>query len=270
MSDDGVKEFFDSNVEDYEAKHYKEGAYNFMTARQQRVLEFFDSLGMPKGSPVLDAGCGPGFLLLELARRGFAVQGVDLSPEMVRSAEARLRRLIPEGTYSFGVGSIEALPVPSSAFAAVCSTGVIEYLQDDTKVLPEMYRVLKPGGFLVLPVTNALSPVNCFETLIEGVKRTDWMRNSINRVLRAIGQGLLLPRRFPVRRHRPSTFRAALASAGFEIRDDAYFHFQPLPRPFERVAPRASAAIGKSMEKYGKSWIGPVAEGYVVLCRKPG
>ena len=73
-----VTNFFDSNVEDYEAKHYRGQVHSFMTVRQRRVLELVDALGLPEGTPALDAGCGPGYLLEALGRGGSACRAWTL------------------------------------------------------------------------------------------------------------------------------------------------------------------------------------------------
>src|SRR5688572_30345618 len=86
-----ANEFFDRDVADYEAKHYGDGARTFMTVRQRRVMELVDALHLPRGATVLDAGCGPGYLLEALARRGLQVSGMDGSERMIQSADARLR-----------------------------------------------------------------------------------------------------------------------------------------------------------------------------------
>ena len=58
----------------------------------QRLLqEIVEDVGQPPSSPdfLLDAGCGPGLLSVELARRGHKVLGIDRSPEMLKRAEKR-------------------------------------------------------------------------------------------------------------------------------------------------------------------------------------
>ena len=150
--------FFDSTAKDYDVKHYGQAVRSLMTVRQERVLELVDTLALPQGAKVLDAGCGPGYLVQALALRGFNVCGADAAAGMLRNAKARLSATPSTHAVEFELCSIEELPYPDESFDLVCSTGVIEYLQDDAKALSEMFRVLKPGGHLVLPVTNRLSP----------------------------------------------------------------------------------------------------------------
>jgi ubiquinone/menaquinone biosynthesis C-methylase UbiE len=265
-----VNEFFDQNVADYEAKHYGHDVRTFMTVRQRRVIELVDELKLSKGSAVLDAGCGPGYLLEVLARRGFQVSGMDGSSRMLESAEVRLRAAQAEFPFTLKQGDIERLPFEDAQFDLVLSTGVIEYLQGDANALREMHRVLRPGGHLVLPVTNLWSPVNAFEGIIEFLKRRAWFRRPFNLVWERLGHGALLPRNFRVRRHRPASFRHSLAQAGFTLEEDLYFHFLPCPRPFERLLPNLSNRIGEWMDEHlARSEFGVLGEGYLTMSAKP-
>ena len=136
--------FFDLSARDYETKHYQDAIRSFMTVRQERVLELVDGLKLRPGSRVLDAGCGPGYLLEALASRGFEVCGLDAATGMLKSARSRLARSGPRLAATFKRASIEHLPYRDESFDLVCSTGVIEYLETDGIALAEMARVLRP------------------------------------------------------------------------------------------------------------------------------
>lgn len=263
-----INKFFDKNVEDYEAKHYGDHIRSFMTVRQQRVLEFVDALNLNAGAQVLDAGCGPGYLLKALAERNFQVFGMDGAEGMLRSAAVRVNAINPKYPPSFKQGDIEHLPYEAESFDLICSTGVIEYLKEDRQVLSEMYRVLKPGGYLILPVTNLWSPINYFDFVIEFLKRRAWIRSPFNFVWTRLGNGPILPRHFHVRKHSPAQFRRSLSQANFALRDDIYFYFLPWPRPLDRIFPKLSALLGNKMEVLGTNIGGVLAEGYLPLCQK--
>jgi ubiquinone/menaquinone biosynthesis C-methylase UbiE len=264
-----VTDFFDSHVEDYEAKHYAGEVRSFMTVRQERVLQFVDELKLPRGAHVLDAGCGPGYLLEALARRGLQAYGMDAAAGMLRSAQVRLDAARPAFPVSLEQGNIERLPYADASFDLVCSTGVIEYLKQDATMLREVLRVLRPGGSLVLPVTNLWSPVNYLDFFIEFMKRRDWFVRPFNAVWQRLGHGPLIPRHFSVRRHSPAALRQSLTAAGLVLRDEVYFYFLPWPRPFDRIFPRATARMERWLARFGRSWIGPMAEGYLTVSSKP-
>ena len=259
---------FDEAAEHYAGKYYRDTERTFMTVRQVRVLELVDSLDLPPGASVLDAGCGPGYLLEALAGRRFRLHGMDGAVGMLRSARTRLEAAGPEFPVDFQQGDIEHLPYATSTFDLVCSTGVIEYLAEDQRVVSELVRVLKPGGFLILPVTNQLSPINWLDGPVEALKRRAWFRRPFNAIWRRMGQRPVLPRNFPVRLHRPGRFRSTLAAHGLELLDDVYFYFLPWPRPLDQLIPGPTHALGKRLERFGRSWIGPLAEGYLTLSRK--
>lgn len=261
--------FFDESAEDYELKHYTDGARSFMTVRQWRVLQFVDAAALPPGATVLDAGCGPGYLVEALASRGLRVRAMDAADGMLRQAQARLERAGPKYPVEFKQGDIEALPYDDAQFDLVCSTGVIEYLKDDITVLREFSRVLKPGGHLVLPVTNVWSPANWLDVVIEPLKRQAWFRTPFNALRESLGRPPILPRHFRVRKHRPAAFRAAIRDAGFTMLDEVYFHFLPWPRPFDRLAPGLTRSLGETMERRARGAIAPLGEGYLILARKP-
>lgn len=79
------------------------------------------------GTEILDAGCGTGRYAIELARRGYIVRGVDLSPELIDVATGAVGDSI--GSVSFGVGDISQLP--SSRYAAILCRGVLNDIIDD-------------------------------------------------------------------------------------------------------------------------------------------
>lgn len=264
-----VTRFFDDNVADYAAKHYASGARTFMTVRQERMLEMIDALALPAGAQALDAGCGPGYMLAALAKRSLTVSGLDAAPEMLRMSGERLQAIYPDRTFNLELGSIEALPFPDGSFNVVCTAGVVEYLKDDHAVLAEMYRVLRPGGYLLYPVTNLLSPVDYLDFAVEFLKRRPLLLKAFNTLWTRAGHAPVLPRHFHVRRHRPAALRADLAAHSFTLADSLYFFFLPLPRPLDKFFPTVSTAIGSRMERLGRSPLGVLGEGFLTLSRKP-
>lgn len=107
----------------------------------------------PRGSgPVLDAGCGTGLLGDWLGILGFApVEGLDLSDGMLARARAK-------GSYAalhrLALG--ETLPFADHAFAAVICTGVFTTGHVGAEGLPELIRITRRGGPLVLTVKTTL------------------------------------------------------------------------------------------------------------------
>lgn len=97
---------------------------------------------------VLDVGCGPGTLALELAQRapGLAITGVDISADMVAQARAAAARSGLGGKVSFETADGAALPFPDSSVDLVVSTLSMHHWERKAAVLAELARVVRPGG----------------------------------------------------------------------------------------------------------------------------
>jgi SAM-dependent methyltransferase len=133
---------FDAFAEDYE-RHASDSAYNALYDRPA-VLEL---LGDVTGERVLDAGCGPGLYAEELLNRGAEVVGFDHSPEMVRLARRRAGERLDVRVHDL-VSPLDWLE--DGSFDAALMALVVHHLDDRIAALREMWRVLRPGGRLVL------------------------------------------------------------------------------------------------------------------------
>lgn len=114
------------------------------------VARHIEQLGSKRPN-LLDVGCGTGRTALQLARSmpGLSILGVDLSPYYLELARENCARC-PE--VSFLEANGEALPFRDEYFDCVTSTFLMHELPREARhqVLKEMYRVLKPGGLLVV------------------------------------------------------------------------------------------------------------------------
>lgn len=107
-------------------------------------------LPAPKGTArLLEIGSGSGVALARMQALGWQVEGVEVDPQAVKAAEARGVK-VHEGDV-FKPGFAEA------TFDAVASMHVFEHLYDPVRVLRECYRILKPGGRLVVLTPNVES-----------------------------------------------------------------------------------------------------------------
>ncbi|MES2503714.1 MAG: bifunctional 2-polyprenyl-6-hydroxyphenol methylase/3-demethylubiquinol 3-O-methyltransferase UbiG [Myxococcota bacterium] len=105
-----------------------------------------------KGLKVLDLNCAAGFSSEFLARQGAVVVGTDPSSALIKTAQnhAQLRPL--EIEYRPWIG--ESLPFDDSSFDIVMGVDVLEHVADVRKVISEIFRVLKPNGFLLFDGIN--------------------------------------------------------------------------------------------------------------------
>jgi ubiquinone/menaquinone biosynthesis C-methylase UbiE len=115
-------------------------------AAWDRILD----LVIPEGDPLdaLDAGCGTGFLCLELAARGHRVSGIDFAPAML--AEARRKAAAQHLPVRFEEGDAEQLPFPPRSFDLVISRHVLWTLPHPEAAIDEWIRVMRPGGRLAI------------------------------------------------------------------------------------------------------------------------
>jgi ubiquinone/menaquinone biosynthesis C-methylase UbiE len=95
----------------------------------------------------LDAGCGTGFLSLELAARGHRVTGIDFAPAML--AEARRKAAAQSLAVRFEEADAEQLPFAAASFDLVMSRHVLWTLPHPEAAIDEWIRVLRPGGRLL-------------------------------------------------------------------------------------------------------------------------
>jgi ubiquinone/menaquinone biosynthesis C-methylase UbiE len=100
------------------------------------------------GGSVLEVAPGPGFLSIELAKRGLQVQGVDISKTFVQIAN---RNAAADGVQArFELGNAAALPVEDGSVDFVVCRAAFKNFSEPVKALSEMRRVLRPGGTALL------------------------------------------------------------------------------------------------------------------------
>ena len=123
-------------------------------------VKFWEALAAPYGPCVLDLMCGTAEVSLELARHGYRVLGVDLSPAMLAVAAERLAAAAdyPARNLSLAQGEAGALPAAAGTldFALVGGNGSLNHLDEAQAhaALGELCRVLRPGGGLGMELIN--------------------------------------------------------------------------------------------------------------------
>jgi N-acetylglucosaminyldiphosphoundecaprenol N-acetyl-beta-D-mannosaminyltransferase len=209
-------------------------------AVRKRIEKIDETLDL-KGKWVLDLGCGNGCYTTELSRRAAYVCGVDIQIPHLKSFRQPIPRLQAAG---------ENLPFRSESFDVVTMIEVLEHTHCDHRVLKECFRVLKPGGQLVLFVPNKLYPFESHPCHIgdfsigPNIPLISWFPELLrNRLCHA---------RIYTRRRLLSMARGV----GFQIHTSGYI-FPPLdsfPLPFKESYRRAARSLEKSaLGKFGVS-----------------
>jgi ubiquinone/menaquinone biosynthesis C-methylase UbiE len=118
---------------------------NLVIEELQRILK-----DLPKGSKVLDVGCGTAHLSNWIKEQGFVVTGVEPSAEMLKLAKENF----PDIEIVNSIAS--ALPFEDNSFDLIVSFEVLRYLDkaENIKSYKEFYRVLKPGGRIFVTQVN--------------------------------------------------------------------------------------------------------------------
>src|SRR5713101_5770502 len=133
------------------AAHFDEDfGHSIRTEAERAAWDRILDLAVPQRDAIeaLDAGCGTGFLSLELVARGHRVTGIDFAPAML--AEAR-RKAVERGvSIRFEEGDAEQLPFASASFDLVVSRHVLWTLPHPEAAIDEWIRVLRSGGRLAV------------------------------------------------------------------------------------------------------------------------
>ena len=240
QSSDSVANSYDEWTEDgilefYWGEHIHLGHYGSPPQRKDFRAAKFDFVHemvrwggldkLPRGSTLLDVGCGIGGSSRILAQDyGFSVTGVTISPQQVKRAQ----ELTPEGLDAkFLVDDAMSLSFPDASFDVVWSVEAGPHMPDKAIFAKELLRVLKPGGLLVVADWNQRDdrtlPLNFWEKpvmrqlldqwshpafasiegfselleetgLVEGeVTTADWSKETLPSWLDSIWQGIARP-----------------------------------------------------------------------------
>ena len=261
-------EYFQSKAAVYNERYVVSAGGELVWVRHRAILEMVQEWGLPEQSRFLDLGCGPGVLPRDLAKIGYCGVGIDASPAMVETSRQLLDGEGNSGSWSFQLGDVESLPFLDGSFdAAVCS-GVIDYLPTDDKLLGEAARVLKPGGRLIVCLTNKFGYTVMLSTPIYWLKKIKVMRQLAS-YLRAVfvgGTQGAMEFGFLPRKHRPSVGRNSLSRHGFRIRSDRYVHFSLLPAPFCTMMSRLGLGIDERLGILNRTPLRVVGSCYILDC----
>jgi tocopherol O-methyltransferase len=175
-----IKEFYDASSGLWESiwgEHMHHGYYGkdgtSKLDRRQAQIDIIEELvawaGNNHPQTILDVGCGIGGSSLYLAQKFDAsVTGITLSPVQANRARERAQAAGLSARADFQVANALDLPFADNSFDLVWSLESGEHMPDKVKFLQECYRVLKPGGKLILATwchrpTNAVTPLTADE-----------------------------------------------------------------------------------------------------------
>lgn len=192
-----------------------------MVAQRRNMLEILDP---QPGETVLDVGCGNGFFARDMAGsvgRSGNVHGIDGSSAIIEMA----RNACPAG--EFRTGDATDLPYGEEMFDVVTASQVLCFIANMEPAVREMYRVLKPGGRIV-------------------ILDTDWQSIVWNCSDRALMQrALALMTSDYENAHVPRTLSVHLKAAGFEVTSRTTHTILNWDRDPDRYAQHIVASLEK-------------------------
>lgn len=192
--------------------------------RAEMVLDFFDRLALPTGSPILEVGCGAGMTTVELARRGYRITAIDTVEPMIDLTTQHAAYAGVADHVKVTLGDAHHLPFRDELFSAVLAIGVIPWLHSPGTALQEMARVLKPAGHLIVNADNRWRLIYLLDP------RTSPLCTRVRKkVADVLARSGLHKRGSAVRVHSHSQaeFDALLSRAGLEKIEGLTFGFGP-------------------------------------------
>jgi len=142
---------FKVKLESYTKEYYDSISKGYFSAEKFNKLKIIADLGGNfEGVKVLDVGCGTGFISRFVADLGGNVYSMDFSSIALNEARHYHRKKLT----LIRADAIH-LPFRSSIFDVVLANDIIEHLDNEVRFLQEIYRVLVPGGRLILNTDNA-------------------------------------------------------------------------------------------------------------------
>ena len=128
-------------------------------------VQVMNALGPLDGDRCLEIGCGGGVLLERvLAAGASSVAGLDHSPDMLALSTARNAEALAAERLALKLGDASAIPWADQSFDAVFTANMFFYVQDPAAVLGEVFRVLRPGGRLVIHTAPGPLPAPSLKT----------------------------------------------------------------------------------------------------------
>ncbi len=132
-----VIEFFDRCAEDWDAD---------LVRHEDVINRILDNAGVKEGSKVLDVACGTGVLVTDyINRKVLSVTGIDISPEMIKRAEAKFS----EPNISFICGDVETAEL-EGGYDNIVVYNAFPHFSDPARLIKRLSGMLAPEGTLTI------------------------------------------------------------------------------------------------------------------------
>lgn len=142
-----VQIYYDENSVTYD--EVRDNPY-FRLIEEIELRGILENIDCIEDKRILDAGCGTGRFINRLSNKNCSIVGIDYSFQMSKQAKKKTGKNIVNGT-------IDKLPFKNEIFDAIFCFKVLPHVHNFLEALKEFYRVLKPGGVLIVEIYNKFS-----------------------------------------------------------------------------------------------------------------
>jgi len=144
-------------------------------------------LQLQQDDDLLEVACGNGYFIKKYASHVHSVAGLDLSELVVKMAKKKHRGRIKAGTAEFVHGDASQLPWEDSRFSVATTMGSFTSFPKPLESLKEIYRVLRPGGRVIVSIEwNAEDGLDHTKE-VEGYGMRMWTEDDIRATLKEAG-----------------------------------------------------------------------------------
>jgi predicted ATP-grasp superfamily ATP-dependent carboligase/ubiquinone/menaquinone biosynthesis C-methylase UbiE len=235
--------------------------------RRDASLSWVKHLSLVPAARVLDLGCGPGFTAVALAKEGYSVNGLDFEQSMLDMAACRAQGA--GVSLKLALGDAHEIAFDDATFDLVVALGLIPWLHSPHKALREIFRVLKPGAFLVVSSDNRRRLTHWFDPIYNPALAS--FRKLVASTLRKWGW-MRMPKTCPPTMQSTPEFDLWLTEAGFTLTNSATIGFGPFTLFRRDVLPdRIGATLHGCLQRLadaGWPWLRNTGAHYLVLARK--
>jgi len=265
-----VNAYFDTESSNWNEIYHKKDVYSVIHQdRRSIAITFFEELSLPHDARILDIGCGAGLTTVDIAKRGYVVEAIDSVDAMIDLTRQNALNCGVEKQINAKVNDIHDLHFPDNSLDVVIALGIAPWIAELNIALKEIFRVLAPGGYVIMNVDNRyrlnhlLDPfyMPALAGLKEGLRRL--LENSGLRNVTGI------PR---TRRHTVTEFDGLLSSAGLVKVKHCMIGFGPFSFLKIQIFP---GAVGVWLHRFlqraanlGIPLIRSTGSQYLVLSRK--
>jgi ubiquinone/menaquinone biosynthesis C-methylase UbiE len=265
-----VNAYFDTESSYWNEIYHNNDVYSVIYQdRRSIAIKFFEDLTLPQDARILEIGCGAGLTAVDIAKRGYTVEAVDSVEAMIDLTRQNALNFGVENQIKANVNDVNDLHFPDNSFDLIIALGVAPWIADLNGALKEIFRVLVPGGYVIMTVdhryrlNHLLDPV--YMPALAGLKE------GLRRILESAGLRKVteIPRS---RRHAVTEFNSLLASAGLVIIKHSMIGFGPFSFLKIQLFP---GAVGIRLHRFlqraanrGIPFIRSTGSQYLVLARK--